>query len=333
MRYSRNERGYVLMVVLLIIVIITTFAIVLIPKALSTSLQVNKSEKVTRTKELAEMGVQYSNAFLRSQVTKAIEQVKTDPGYTTTSHDKLFCERLKTNLSNTPFGGVIKMDANSNYYFQVAYLGNPTLLNSNNSPITTCDGFNSMKVPIQSIGKLTGSDDKEIKAYFTIDNNGEIISNTGPGAGPVDPNTLSFVSTISNSITLSGNGVSQMYSSSHFLSTSLITIKGNGRFLVGGNAWIESNPSIDFRGINGVLAISGNAYFKNPVSLGGNGSNYICVKGNAYLLNSTTKKWENYTEIKADKSTYCPSSIENTVQYYYDVNRWDVDNQKLDVQY
>jgi type II secretory pathway pseudopilin PulG len=334
MKPLKNERGYVLIIVLLTSVMITIMAMVLLPKALNTAHQVNKTEKSTRAKDMSEMGVQYSYAYLQSQVNQAIDEVKKDANFDKTNHDYLFCQKIKTRLTTNTFSKTIKMNDNPKFYFQTGYSSEPITITSKDN--TNCDGFKGIKVPILSTGKSDVSPGKSLKSYFVIENKGLEIKQTETGASPDDPITLTLTK-ITDQITLSGNTESKMVTSPRY--TSPVTIKGNAVLSIGGNAWFQgggsqgSLSSVDFRGQNGKLIISGNAYFSNPVSFGGNGSvgtNYVCVRGDAYLRkNGTTNTWEKYTDVKQ----YCPDSIKKDIEYFYDINDWFINPEKLDVQY
>lgn len=332
MKPFRNERGYVLIIVLITIVLISAMALMLIPKAINTSLQVNKNEKYTRAKDLSEMGVEYTLAYLQNQVILAIIDVKNDSTYSTSNHDKLFCEKIKNRLGTT-YSKQIMMTDNPAYSFQTGYISAPVTLDASGKTTATCNDFNKMQISISSIGKGEKNSTKNLKANFIIENKGEILTkNTNtPIADPVN---LSLV-TLPDPVDLSGNYVSKMLSSARF--SSPVTIGGNGTLMVGGNAWFEgfSNKlnSVNFNGINGKLIISGNAYFNYPVSFGGNGSNYICIRGDAFLRRKvgTLYTWDKYTEV--NNNNYCPPSIQQTIQYYFDINQWFINTDKMEVRY
>jgi Tfp pilus assembly protein PilX len=331
MNNNRNERGYVLVIVLMMSLLITTFAIVLIPKAMSTMKQVGKSETSTHSRQMAEMGVEYGNSFLQNIVKQARTEAKSlDP----TKDDKNFCEKLTARLNTTPFPLSNPMSSNNNFSFQVRFSSTEsrTIVSSNN---TSCDGFVSMKIPIVSTGKVEGKGTTELKAYYFVDNKGDVLT-TKPGESkiPADPNTLPYEQTHFNEFKLSGNTTSALSRSAKF--NNVVTISGNGILTIGGNAWFDNknNISINFNGNNGIAIVSGNAYFTTPISLGGTGKNFICIKGDAYLYNQTTKKWAWYPDVK--EKAACPPEnkvVQDNAKYFYDINLWDINRDKLDVVY
>lgn len=330
-----NEDGYTMLIVLTIAVLISIFAMVLLPKAISTMKQVGKSETSSQTKDMSEMGVEYASSFLQNIVKQARTEAKSaDPSL----DDKNFCEKLSSRLSATPFPQNNLMNGNNNFSFQVRYspTESRTIVSKNNS---TCDGFVSMRIPIVSTGKVEGKGSTTLKAYFTVDNKGEIIT-TQPGQSrePVDPTTLSYETIKATEFKLSGQTTSALSRSIRF--DDIVTISGNGVLSIGGNAWFNNiNPksdslSINFNGNNGIVIVSGNAYFTKPISLGGKGVNFICIKGDAYLYNSSTKKWEWYADVK--ERAACPpdnKTVIDNAKYFYDINLWDINQNKLDVQY
>lgn len=329
MKVSSNERGYVLVIVLMLIMIITIFAMVLIPKAISSMKQIGISEGTTQTKQMAEMGVEYAEAFLQNQVNQTILEVKEiTQTNKTVNHDTLYCEKLTGRLNSTTLLKDISMKDNQNYSFQIKYAGARTIVSKDN---TSCTGFTSMTVPVQSTGKVEGKGTRQLNAKFVINNKGQILSTQPISTTPVDPNTLA-VDPVFSIVDLSGKDVSELYRSAKFINK--IMIRGNGRLLIGGNAWLAGSPdSIEFKGSNGMLIISGNAYFTNKVKMSGSGANYICIKGNAYLYNAATNKWDPYAAVK--EAGACPNTpdVQTRVEYFYDYNEWEIDDNKLDVQY
>lgn len=346
MKYCKNDRGYVLLNVLIIIILIISFGMLLIPKTINTSLQIQKNEGNTQAKDMSEMGIHYTHAYLQTLVSKAIEESKKDTRYmnNTINHDTLFCEKLKVQFSyfNTFFPKEIRMDANQNHLFQIRNFEPYSITAKNDTKVSTCDSFKNMTVPIESIGKVEGKSEKSIKAIFVIEN--KVATETVPGTGgggtgggtvPVDPNKLPLVN-VTDPVKLSGQSTTQMYSSAHFFSA--ITIGGNGKLMIGGNAWFEgveahNKPySVTFNGNNGILVISGDAYFKYPVDLGGTNTNYVCIRGNAYRLRTgTTNTWDPYPEIKTAQT--CPPLIEQQVEYFYDISEWGIIESNLNVIY
>lgn len=342
MKYNKNESGYVLLNVLIIIILIFAFGMMLIPKTINTSIQIQKNEGNTQAKDMSEMGIQYAHAYLQSLVSKAIDEAKADTRYSnnTINHDTLFCEKLKVQFNSfqTFFPKEIKMDANQSHLFQIRNFEPYTITSKDASTVLTCDNFKNMTVPIESIGKIEGKSEKTIKAYFVIENKN--ITNPIPGSGdgetvPVDPNTLPLAN-ITGPVSVSGQDSTKMLSSAHFLSS--VTIGGNGKLMIGGHAWFEgiqaqNKPySLNFNGNNGILVVSGNAYFKNPVDLGGNNTNYICIRGDAYQLRAgSSDTWDPYPEIKTTQM--CPPLIEQQISYYYDINNWGIIESNLNVIY
>lgn len=317
----------------------------LIPKTINTSLQVQKNEGNTQAKDMSEMGIRYAHAYLQTLVAQAIIDAKNDSRYinNTINHDTLFCEKLTYRFSTfNTYYKEIRMDENQSHLFQIRNFEPYTISSTNNS---TCDGFKSMTLPIESIGKIEGKAEKQIRAFFVIEN--QIAIGTSPGSGsgtgggtgdgtvPVDPNTLPLVN-VTSPLDIKGNTTSNMYSAAHFFSA--ITIGGNGKLMIGGNAWFAGREStnkpysVTFNGNNGILVVSGNAYFKYPVDLGGNNTNYVCIRGDAYRLRSgTTNTWDLYPEIKTAQT--CPPLVQEQVQYFYDINEWGIIESNLNVIY
>jgi hypothetical protein len=348
----RNERGYVLLNVLVIIILVVAFGMMLIPKTVNTSLQIQKTEGNSQSKDMSEMGIHYAHAYLQTLVAKAIEESKKDTRYinNTINHDTLFCEKMTTQITsfNSVLPKSIVMDANIDHSFQIKYFEPYTLTPRDTTKAASCDNYKNFSIPIESIGKVLGKSEKSVKAYFIIENkaatgDGSGGSGSGPGPGtgtgtPVDPNTLPLVSvTNPNDTKLSGNAVSKMFSSAHFYVP--VIIGGNGKLMVGGHAWFEGREasnklfSVTFNGNNGILVVSGDAYFKYPVSLGGNQTNYVCIRGNAYILRSgTTNTWDDYSSYLRSVNS-CPPLIEKEVQYFYDLNEWGIIESNLNVIY
>jgi hypothetical protein len=340
---TNKERGYVLISVLAIIIIVMSFSLLLIPKTLNTSVQVNKSELNTQAKDLSEMGIHYAHAYLQDQVIRAVNYTKANE----TDYykwDQVFCERIKSQFStfNTNFLRSIPMDtsANSKYRFQI---NNNELISFNPNTITmsntTCTGLKSITIPIKSVGIVDGKPSKEVKANFIIENNSGASGSpggTGTGTGNLitNPNLLGLT-TVDGliPIEIKGNNISSLFSSAKFTRTVLIT--GNGVLKVGGHAWFDASPSIDFRGNNGKVYVTGDAYFRNKVSLGGNGTNYICVKGSVFLFeNGAYQRKNSISDISATNNVDpCPSQANPEREYYYDINGWGIIESNLNVIY
>ncbi|OIJ18364.1 hypothetical protein BKP45_12370 [Anaerobacillus alkalidiazotrophicus] len=320
-----NNRGYTLIIVLLTIVLISLFSLMLIPKALSTSLQVNKSEGMAQAKDLSEMGIHYAHAYFENIVNLAIEQAKADPGFInqTVNHDLLFCENF---ISLLPIEQTFaeKSINNSAYYYKVSFEKEV------NDFFTNCSGFQEIILPIESIGKVDNNSNSEklIRANFVVENEGE-KSIIGPCQGeicppPPPPENLPF-NIINTEINLSGQTVSNyIYTSPKF--TQSVVLAGNSRLIVGGNAWV-SGSSLRFNGNNAELIVGGNAYFTSPIDFRGNG-NKICIRGTAYLYDHIEKKWNVYDVPQFIKSC----SGVNEIGYFYDINQWKI-NEDIDVYY
>lgn len=325
----KDERGYALISVLTIVIIITAFAMILIPKTLNTSLQVNQSEGNSQGKDLSEMGIKYTHAYLQNLVTKAINDAKADSRFNlySTNRDELFCEKLKTRLTTfKTVDGYNRsiLPATANYNIKInnheLVRFNPSTISFNN---TTCTGFKSLIIPIQSIGKANGKKEKTIKANFVIENRagdtpGRIIG------GKIDPNNL-FFEEKNYFPQVTGNSVANLLGSVKF--NVQVDIKGNSTLKLGGDAWFNSNtdPSIKFAGSDSTLLVAGNAFFTKAVTFSGN-SNNICIRKNAYLL--TDGEWKVYDAAKQN----CPYKDE-PVPYYYDIDGWGIFENNLNVIY
>ncbi|OIJ10577.1 hypothetical protein BKP37_18780 [Anaerobacillus alkalilacustris] len=327
-RYFNNQ-GYTLVIVLLTIVLISLFSLMLIPKALSTSLQINKSEGMAQAKDLSEMGIHYAHALIENKIILAINDAKGDPNFNKTNHDKLFCEKFTNRLNQLSFP--YSINVNPNYLYKIQYADQ---ININSKDNTNCIGFKDLTLPIESVGMVNGKFEKRIEGQFVIGNKGvyPIPSESDGGSGelqPVDPNTLPLIEVL-NTVILSGRDVEEMYSSPRF--SHPVSIRGNGQLSIGGNAWFNGNPSFDFRGNNGILIVSGNAYFRDKIEIHGNQTNYVCIRGDAFLLRSGTQNtWDQYTDIK-NLVSYCPPFIWEQIEFFYDINEWGI-NENLNVIY
>jgi hypothetical protein len=335
-----NERGYVLLSVLVIMILIMGFAMILIPKTLNTSLQVNKSEDNTISKDISEMGIQYANAYLQSLVNAAIQDTKDNP--TTrkypniTNQDTLFCLNLRERLNRAHTRERV-FGTNSNYSFSMTYNGSYFLKSSNslgysiNSTSTyDCTGFKGVKVPISSVGKVTGKVEKSIKAEFVIENKGEGGNGSGPGWAYVepDPTTLTYDKIQETRVDLNGN-ISDTFPGTYFKDQ--VKVSGNGKIYIGGHAWFDgkTNPSMDLNGQNIIVAVSGDAYFTKGIDF--KKSNYICIRGNGYLWNNTLRKWEQYEDVHT--ATACPPSEREKIVFTNDINQWAIIEGELNVIY
>ncbi|WP_096153167.1 MULTISPECIES: hypothetical protein [Bacillus] len=327
MKKHLNNQGYTMVMVLLSIVLISLLAMMLIPKSVNTALQVNRSEEMTQTKDLAEMGVTHAHALIQSQVNATIKEVK-NLNRPLSEHDNLFCNRIQTNLRALSFFRPLNPTSetitiqNVNYKYKLDSNGPFTLKSGNN---TTCDGFNNITIPIKSTG-IVGGKEKVVTAAFTIsngnsagisqeqrDSNGQVV--------PVDPSTLPLITR--NSLSISGSSGSTFFESSpRFLNT--VDIRGSATLSIAGNAWFEG--IIDFRGGSGKLLISGDAYFSRGIDQGGSG-NYICVRGNAFEKKDGVFKpiAQNIIDSK------CPAQIYESVKFAYDINEWGIFD--IDVNY
>lgn len=339
-----NERGYVLISVLAIIILLVSFSLILIPKALNTSLQVNKSELNTQSKDLSEMGIHYAHAYLQEQVIKAINYTKVnEPNIN--NQEKVFCEKIKSQFKSQEFitlsPKVIPMDTtNPKYKFKI---DNNALITFKPDTIqlsnTTCTSLRSITIPITSTAIVNGVTEKVIRANFIIENTAAIIGIPGV-SGKAEWTTAELdklfgLNIITDTIDISGSTTSSLYNTAKFTKT--VTLRGNGSLKVGGHAWFDATPTIDFKGNNGnSIYVSGDAYFKSKVSLGGAGKNYICVKGSVYLYENGKYVRKN-EGIKAISSTTtedpCPPSVNLEGNYYYDINGWGLIESNLNVEY
>jgi hypothetical protein len=338
MKNFYNERGYVLISVLAIIILIFAFSMMIMPKTFNTALQVNKTKGSSQAKDMSEMGIHYAHAYLQSEVTKAIADAKADPRFINNSinHDTLICEKLKNRFKTfSIFNKELIMnnntDYNPNHSFQVRNFEEvsfePSTITLTNS---TCTDFKNMKIPIESTGKILNKSEKSLKAYFLIENKDNMPISSGVGINEVrDPETImnSFFKE-TQTIELKGNTISNKYSTVRFTNT--VGLRGNGVLMVGGNAWFQGTPSVDYRGSNNEILISGNAYFSSEISFGGNMTNYICIKKGAYLWKDN--KWIDYPTTPVDIRKFCPYKPED-VKYYYDINEWGIVESNLNVIY
>jgi hypothetical protein len=345
MKY-RNERGYVLISVLAIIVLVMAFAMMLVPKTLNTSAQVNKTERSTHAKDLSEMGVQYAHAYLQSLITDSIDATKRSNPLPE-NQDVVFCQNLTTRLkaAHSKEG---KYGANLSHYFKIDYLGafNISATKYNNTtkayePYTVkstvaydCSGFLGVKVPIVSTGKK-GNENRVIKAEFTIENKGEAGNQFEPGTSyfqPINPdNEIIYEDIYSTDPALSGQKRLDLPADVRF--NNIVTISGNGKLYIGGHVYFNGNSSkglsVDLNGQEVIVAISGNAYFKNGVDY--KSSNYICIRGTGYKWNYSKSIWEYWEGIHT--AAACPPSIAKQILYLNDLTQWGVIEGELDVTY
>jgi hypothetical protein len=337
----KNERGYVLISVLAIIILIMAFATILIPKTLNTATQVNKSERNTQVKDLSEMGIKYAHAYLQSLVTAAINDTIKNPLTNKyrgiTNQDKLFCLNLRERLVSQ-YSKEHKFGDDSSYLFNIEYLGKYYISTKDNENYTIssttsydCEGFKGVKVPIKSLGKK-GTAEKTINAEFVIENKGEEGNNWAPGTGYTErlyPEDITYGTTYSSDPKLSGQDRLDVKTAAYF--SSRVTISGNGKLYVAGHAWFDgkSYPSVDLNGNVIIMAISGNAYFRNGIDF--KTSNYICIRGLGYLWNESIKDWEPYPKVHTEEA--CPPTLEKTIEYTNDVNEWGIIEGELNVVY
>jgi hypothetical protein len=319
-----------------------SFAMLLIPKTLNTSAQVNKSEDNTHAKDLSEMGIQYAHAYLQSLVTGAIEDTKNNP--TTqkwrniSNQDTLFCLNIRERL-NRQHSQEKKMGDNLAYSFRMEYSGGYTInysINNLNYSIDSttpfdCVGFKGVKVPIVSIGKIIGESEKSIRAEFVIENKGENGNGSlAPGWSYVepDPTLLTYTDVRESRVDLNGN-VGDTVPGTHFKDQ--VKVSGNGKIYIGGHAWFDgrTTPSVDLNGQKVVLAISGDAYFENGIDF--KTSNYICIRGNGYIKNKTTGKWDQYTKVHTVEA--CPPTEREKIVFTNDINQWGIIEGELNVIY
>lgn len=337
----KNDRGYVLISVLAIIILVMAFAMILIPKTLNTSSQVNQSERNTQVKDLSEMGIKYSHAYLQSLVTKAIDDTIKNP--TTkkfpniTNQDKLFCLNLRESL-NRQYSKENKFGNDSSYIYSIEYLGKYYISTKDNENYTIssttsydCEGFKGVKVPIKSLGKK-GTAEKTINAEFVIENKGEEGNNWAPGTGYTErlyPEDITYSQFYTNDPRLSGQSRLDVPAAAKFSNT--VTISGNGKLYVAGHAWFDgaSYPSVDLNGNVIIMAISGNAYFRNGIDF--KTSNYICIRGLGYIWNATKRDWEPYPKVHTEEA--CPPTLEKTIEYTNNVNEWGIIEGELNVIY
>jgi hypothetical protein len=343
---SRNERGYVLISVLAIIILVMAFAMLLIPKTLNTSAQVNKTEKHTQTKDLSEMGIHYAHAYLQSKVTEAIDETKlANPS--PENQDALFCNKLIGKLK-TPHSKDGKFGIDLGHNFKMEYLGafkiTATKYNTttkqyepytiNSTTPYDCSGFLGVKVPIISTGKK-GNEERKINAEFTIENKGEAGNRFEPGTSyikPLDPvNDIIYENTYSVDPKLSGQSRLDLPADVRF--NNIVTISGNGKLYIGGHVFFNGNSgkglSVDLNGQEVIVAISGNAYFKNGIDY--KTSNYICIRGTGYKWNYTTGAWDYFPEIHT--AAACPPNIAKTILYLNDLTEWGVIEGELNITY
>lgn len=337
MKKYLNNQGYTLIIVLLTIVLITLFAMMLIPKALNTAVQINKSEANTQTKDLSEMGIQYAHALLQSKIQLAINDVKSDPQFTTVNHDKLFCGKITARLNEldflksepTPHFNIM---TNTKFSYQIQRNGEMIINSTDN---LTCNGFENITVPIRSVGTVEGNTQKEINAQFVIENLGANLTPGGPGNGegdlqPVDPDTLPL-QIINTDVRFTGQTEAILYSSPQF--TKDVTVGGNALLSIGGNAWFRAGPnySATMNGNNGKIIVSGNAYFENPIRFNGAGPHYVCIQGDAFIRNGQSNGWNLYTEVNSNQ--YCPTDIWEQIEFFYDINDWGIIKENINVTY
>ena len=314
-----------MVMVLLSIVLISLFAMMLIPKSVNTALQVNRSEEMTQTKDLAEMGITHAHALIQSYVTKAINDEKNKP---VSEHDTLFCTNIRSNLGSinflkqtNPTPEIINVK-NTNYKYKLERNGPIVIKSANNS---SCERFDSLTIPIKSTG-IIGGKEKVITGTFTIKNgNSEGITQEQRDSNglivPVDPSTLPLITR--ESLEISGNSGSTSFTSSPRFKGK-VEIKGNATLSIAGNAWFED--IITFSGSSGRLLVSGDAYFSKGISHGGSG-NYICVRGNAFEKKDGVFK-------PIDKNTIdskCPAHIYQAVKFAYDIHEWGIFD--IDIKY
>jgi hypothetical protein len=346
---SRNERGYVLISVLALIILVMAFGMLLISKNLNTAIQVNKTERSTHAKDLSEMGIHYANAYLQSLITGAIDATK-NSNPLPENQDKVFCgqfiNRLKVpHIKDGRFGG------NLDHNFKVDYQGIFDISATRYNTVTKiyepysvkstdpydCSGFLGVKVPLISTGKK-GNEERNINAVFTIENKGKAGNRFEPGttyANLINPdNGITYENTYDTDPKLSGQSKLDLPADVKF--NNIVTISGNGKLYIGGHAYFNGldskGLSVNLNGQEVIVAISGNAYFKNGVDY--KASNYICIRGSTYKWDYTTNKWVIFSiKQQSSQTDPCPENIAKTILYLNDLTEWGVIEGELNLIY
>ncbi|MGO4888587.1 pilus assembly PilX N-terminal domain-containing protein [Anaerobacillus sp. MEB173] len=308
-----NEKGAALILVLLITSVFTILGMSLISMNISNTKQVNLREGDLQATNLAEMGIDSSHNILNKQIALAIDDVKKDPNFRTSNHDRLFCQKLDNRIKLGVFPQTKQVN-NESYKYT---LSGPSSI--------SCENLESIKINIKSIGTVgnMSQTQKTINATFTIGNESERESSERDGLNGPSSDLEVYTSTVN----ISGRSEAQYFSSMRFSND--VTLGGNGSLLIiGGEAYFEK--LLRFNGNNAILTVTGDAYFNRPVDFRGLGNNSICINGDSYIYKNN--KWETYHEIVNNDDDLCNTTVINP-EYHYDVNRWKLINDELTVTY
>lgn len=277
----KNEKGYTLVLVMIIITVTMIFALSLSSITLNTRTQLTKTDNRNKATDLAELGVTY----FQSVVTDSINSASTTAA-----------AENNTWINNNNKATQAQINAQYDSYF---YTDLGKLLNVNLSAVTvdqvTKDNYqvtfnqlinNTSNGIIQVIFTSTGNSSKEsvpITGTFTITK-----GSTGL-VGQPNPSSTAYTNVVSNSLYLSPPAKVTSYSSSTFFS-SLVHIQGNHKLSISGNAYFSS---LELAG-SAKLYVDGDAVFGTPISIQDNGVKQVCITGNTYLYNSSTKLLDAY---------------------------------------
>ncbi len=256
---------------MIIISITMIFALSLSGLTLSTRAQLNKTDKLTKATDLAEMGITYYQGVITEHIAEANSEAAKEPSlYDTRFYNTLF-SRLNVSYP------VVEVDTIKNT-FKINFKH----LEKKSNLITVT--FESMGQSDTETSKVTG--------YFTIRKS----TNTNKEGEPIpSPSFFSKVETNPVNHVNSKSNKSKIitYSSSTYFKEPVI-IEGNRDLSVNGDAYFSK---LTLQGAASITIV-GDAIFEREIDItqDPNSKSYsICVYGNTYKLDSTKTKLITYT--------------------------------------
>ncbi|WP_409270818.1 hypothetical protein V1499_15725 [Neobacillus sp. SCS-31] len=268
----RNERGYTLILVMIIITITMIIALSLSGLTLSTRAQLNKTEKLTKATDLAEMGITYYQGILTKHISASNTEAAKEPLLYDTKFNNTLLSKLNVNLPS------IEVDTSKNT-FKINF--KELKMESNVITVT----FDSVGQSDTETAKVTG--------YFTIKKN----SSTNKDGQPKPlPSYFSKVETnpVNHDNSKTYKAKTLTYPSSTYFNKPVI-IEGSRNLTINGDAYFTK---LSLQG-SASITIVGDVIFEEDIALTGNAYT-ICVHGNSYKLDSTKSKLIPYTLPKND---------------------------------
>ncbi|RDU35038.1 hypothetical protein DRW41_19855 [Neobacillus piezotolerans] len=258
----RNEKGYTLILVLIIITITMIFALSLSGLTLSTRAQLNKTDKINKATDLAEMGVTFYQGILTKHIAAANAEAAKEQSLFDTKFYNMLLGKLNVSLP------AVEVDS-SNNTFKINF---KSMDKQSNSLIVT---FESVGQSDTEISKVTG--------HFTIQKN---ATTNKEGQPKPSSSYYSKVETnpVNHDTSKTYKAKTLTYPSSTYFNKPVI-IEGSRNLTVNGDTYFTN---LSLQGAASITIV-GDAIFENDIALTGNAYS-ICVYGNSYKLDSTKTK-------------------------------------------